>query len=134
MFENVTREELEEKLKNLKGTMPSDPNQKEFAMCYSMAYPGAQISFSYKCAKCGKQEEYIERAYSSTDITKLEKIIELVEKIKELGYNAEVLCYCSECNDERDALSVLEKIKVIFIFKTESDEKYFETSYFNIDH
>jgi len=128
MFDKVTREELEEKLKTLKGTMPNDPEQKEFAMCYSMAYAGEQISFSYKCAKCGKQEEYIENVYSSTDITKLEKIIDLVEKIKELGHEAEVVFCCPDCNEEEEV------INVIFKFKTENDENYFETSCFNIDY
>lgn len=131
MFERATRKELEKKLKKLKRTMPRDPNQREFAMCYSMAYAREQISFSYKCAKCGKQEEYIEHAYYSTDITKLEKIIDLVEKIKELGHNAEVLFYCSECNDEKTAP---ETLKVVFRFKTGNDEKYFETRCFKIEH
>jgi len=128
MFEKITREELEKKLKELMGRMPKDPNQREFAMCYSMAYKGEQISFNYKCAKCGKQEDYFEQAFSSEETTKVEKIINLVERIKELGHNAEVLFYCPECNDEKKSVTA------IFRFKAENDENYFETECFNIDH
>lgn len=126
MFEKFTREELEKRLKKLKRTMPRNPNQKEFAMCYSMAYPGEQISFSYTCTKCGKQEEYVENTYSSTDTTKLEKIIKLVDKIKKLGYNAKVVFCCPDCNEEE------ERVNAIFRFKTENEEEYLETNCINL--
>jgi hypothetical protein len=111
---------LIEKLKSLLG-LDQKPEYMG-AMCYETHMPLWAIM---KCDLCGTEKEYDQFL-----MTEDEEILLIVEKIRELGYDAKVMRACSTCADKlgfkySDGTQLIDTVMYcIFYFKDKGKKEY----------
>ena len=143
MKEKYTRVELEEKLKKIKEENAKLPaieleDFRRVAMCYSSAMPMYKSKYEFDCVKCGQKVNVEEMAYSQGEQTTLELTLEIIEKIKEKGFDVEYELVCGNCHKAEVEYKVRYTLRrdynIIFRFKTKDENEYRETICNNISY
>lgn len=122
-MEKLTREELNNRLGEIKKTATEDNYKHTNAMCYSMAMATKTAAFTFICDICKKEITVTESVYKEDTIHRYKKIEDIVNHIKELGYDANVKYICEDCNPTKDRFGRPSE-KTVFEFRVNSEEEY----------
>ena len=115
----LSKEELEQRLRELDATRDDFMPVGRFAMCYSPGRPRYSQE-ELACAGCGKRF-----VVDDVHVGVIDSYLRIVKEYRDLGYDAQILYYCDECVRAKLLPAYRGKpTNVFFGFKAEGQDDY----------